>query len=148
MSRFFVYGSLLSEEVLNILLGRVPRTTTATLRGFRRYALRNKDYPMMVKTDNGEDVVYGKVLRDITDKEEMILDAFETDEYERISVSVSTPTDNTGNIDTTEMVYTYCAAPHLTFEFDGEWDYIAFKERKLSSFLLMCTEFKANDCKF
>jgi len=41
----FVYGTLLSDEVIGKVLGRVPRRLAATLQGFHRHRLNNRSYP-------------------------------------------------------------------------------------------------------
>ena len=51
----FVYGSLLSAEVVQALLGRLPATQPATLRGHSRLAIRGRSYPAAVRSRAGEE---------------------------------------------------------------------------------------------
>lgn len=91
----FVYGSLLAPEVLLALLGRVPTHKPALLRGFRRYALRDRAYPGVVRVP--EACVHGNVLLGLAPREAHLLDLFE-DEYtsEAVSVEVEVRTPEGG----------------------------------------------------
>lgn len=86
----FVYGSLLAPEVLHALLGRVPTHKPALLRGFRRYALRDRAYPGVVRVPESaapDAFVHGNVLLNLAPREAHLLDLFE-DEYNVEAVSV------------------------------------------------------------
>jgi gamma-glutamylcyclotransferase (GGCT)/AIG2-like uncharacterized protein YtfP len=86
----FVYGSLLAPEVLHALLGRVPTHKPALLRGFRRYALRDRAYPGVVRVPESaapDACVHGNVLLNLAPREAHLLDLFE-DEYTAEAVSV------------------------------------------------------------
>ena len=45
MAAVFVYGSLLNQRVLRVLLGRVPRARPAALRAYHRFRIRERTYP-------------------------------------------------------------------------------------------------------
>ncbi|KAL6985072.1 AIG2-like protein D, variant 2 [Sarracenia purpurea var. burkii] len=83
----FVYGSLLADEVVRVLLKRVPDSSPAVLTGFHRFTIKGRVYPAILPVDNKK--VIGKVLSGITTPELDILDTFEDVEYERHSVEVS-----------------------------------------------------------
>ena len=68
LSSLFVYGSLMAEEVLQILLGRVPTSTGATLNGFFRYSIRGKQYPIISRAQTASSVK-GRLLYGITPQE-------------------------------------------------------------------------------
>ena len=73
MSRF-VYGSLMSPEVLSSLLGRVPPRRPATLRGYRRFAIVDRVYPAVLADETTiNDVVDGEVLHGMTRRELAVL---------------------------------------------------------------------------
>lgn len=55
----FVYGTLLADEVVSLLIQRVPQTKPATLKGFSRHSVKRKVYPAIVPSENS--VVHGKV---------------------------------------------------------------------------------------
>lgn len=82
----FVYGSLLADEVLHALLGRVPVTKRAELRGYRRHALLGRTYPGIVADSQAS--VAGNVLFHLEPRETRLLDLFE-DEYTNTPVQVA-----------------------------------------------------------
>ena len=71
----FVYGSLLNERILKVLLGREPQWSSARLKGYHRFSVRNQVYPAISLEPSG--IVEGKVLLDIQDKEMIVLDQYE-----------------------------------------------------------------------
>ena len=79
MSRF-VYGSLMAPEVLQALLGRVPDRTEATVRGYRRFAIKDRVYPALVRSRgdaDGDARVRGELIRGMSRRELAVLDWFE-----------------------------------------------------------------------
>ncbi|KAH8556290.1 Butirosin biosynthesis, BtrG-like protein [Umbelopsis sp. PMI_123] len=102
MSAFF-YGTLQSNTVLlRVLCGPEATEETvasklstlklrpAVLKGYRRHALKNLDYPGVVKSESAENSVIGLLCEGLSRQDILRLDAFEGDEYERVTVSVST----------------------------------------------------------
>ncbi|KAH8503969.1 hypothetical protein H0E87_011565 [Populus deltoides] len=83
----FVYGSLLSDDVVRALLSRIPQSSPAILNGYHRFSIKGRVYPAILPVENKK--VSGKVLHGITDPELYILDEFEDVEYERVTVDVS-----------------------------------------------------------
>ncbi|PSS11777.1 AIG2-like protein [Actinidia chinensis var. chinensis] len=83
----FVYGSLLADDVVRVLLKRVPESSPAVLNGFHRFSIKGRVYPAILPLENKK--VIGKVLSGITAPEIAILDTFEDVEYERRIVEVS-----------------------------------------------------------
>ena len=75
----FVYGTLRFAEVLDALLGRVPRGETGTLPGWRAAALRQRPYPGLVPAPGR--TARGRVLSGLTPGECAVLDAFEGAPY-------------------------------------------------------------------
>ncbi|KAJ7517534.1 hypothetical protein O6H91_21G027900 [Diphasiastrum complanatum] len=51
LRNIFVYGSLLAEEVLDVLIKRVPRRVDAYLENFQRYSVRGRVYPAAVPVE-------------------------------------------------------------------------------------------------
>jgi len=74
-------------QVLRVLLRRVPQHAAARVRGYRRFALEGRPYPAIVREKDAQ--VIGKVLLDLTPSELRILDDFEGDEYERVTVQAA-----------------------------------------------------------
>jgi len=128
-----VYGTLISEKVLLAIIGRVPKQAKATVTGYKRYALKNRSYPMMVRTGDDQDLVQGKVIMDISPRECTILDHYETKEYQRVIASAELEGGEK------HEVFTYIAALNMESEFNGEWNYEQFERKYLSVFL-------ATDC--
>ena len=79
--RAFVYGTLMAEEVLHGLLGRVPCIrTAAALPNFVRYGVRGLVFPAIIPRDGAS--TSGLLLDGLTDREVRWLDWFE-DNVER-----------------------------------------------------------------
>ncbi|KAL8469633.1 hypothetical protein ACS0TY_032475 [Phlomoides rotata] len=96
ISTIFVYGSLLADDVVRILLGRVPPPSPAILSHLSvslslhlflsLFSIKGRVYPTIVPAEDKK--VTGKVLLGISPPELHILDEFEDVEYERASVNV------------------------------------------------------------
>ncbi|KAG2447215.1 hypothetical protein HYH02_007955 [Chlamydomonas schloesseri] len=76
----------MADEVLRLLIKRVPRTRPATLAGYTRYKVKGQVFPAIVPSTS-ECKVEGKVLLDLSDKELEVLDVYESEEYYRATVS-------------------------------------------------------------
>eukprot|EP00026_Physarum_polycephalum_P022804 Phypoly_transcript_27197.p1 GENE.Phypoly_transcript_27197~~Phypoly_transcript_27197.p1 ORF type:complete len:153 (+),score=14.47 Phypoly_transcript_27197:25-459(+) len=139
-STLFVYGSLMAEEVLQILLGRVPTSTGATLDGFLRFSIRGKQYPIISQAQK-LDNVRGRLLYDISPKEMHILDLFEGDEYIRTDVVARNEKDGK-HITAAAYIATKDTYDTLKPLLSNEWNYGDFRTTHLASFIKMCTEFK------
>ncbi|KAF9615685.1 hypothetical protein IFM89_026067 [Coptis chinensis] len=157
----FVYGSLLADEVVSVILKRVPHSSPAILDGYRRFSVEGRVYPAITPVEDKK--VNGKVLFGITDPELDLLDAFEDVEYERNTVdaflickfieaeAVIGRSDFCNKMyrmlgglqDTCERVQTYTYVwkekndPHLY----GDWDIEAWRQVHMSDFLKMTTGF-------
>ncbi|KAL3154433.1 hypothetical protein ABBQ32_013904 [Trebouxia sp. C0010 RCD-2024] len=46
----FVYGTLLSDEIVKILLRRSPESYAATVKGYSRYRIQGRVYPAILPT--------------------------------------------------------------------------------------------------
>jgi len=94
----FIYGSLMSAEVLSALLKRVPEAQPAVLRGFHRFRIRERPYPAIARvpsdfsTGSGREAggeVAGLVLCGLSAEEHALLDYFEDCEYKKETVVVN-----------------------------------------------------------
>ena len=84
----FVYGSLMAEEVLKILLsGRVPKMTPAVLANYARHPVAGACFPAIVARAGAS--VEGRLLDGLSARDLSALDYFEDEEYVRTEVSVS-----------------------------------------------------------
>jgi gamma-glutamylcyclotransferase (GGCT)/AIG2-like uncharacterized protein YtfP len=84
----FVYGTLMVPAVMRGVCGYTDVGMPAQLRGYRRRLIRGEVYPGIV-SDPAE-TVEGLVYHGVTSQQIALLDAFESDFYERRVVSVST----------------------------------------------------------
>jgi PKD repeat protein len=115
----FVYGTLMSPEVLQVLLGRVPTMIpSAILPHHSRHPVIGRVYPgvipipppssssssssssstITITTSSSSSTVEGLLILDITPLEMKILDWFESDDYKRSTVQVILPSDVNNSI--------------------------------------------------
>ena len=108
-SSCFVYGTLMSPDVLQVLLGRIPNLIpNAILPNHSRHPVIGRVYPGVIptstprpssssassssslgaSTSSSSDTVKGLLIVDITPLEMKILDWFESDDYTRSIVQV------------------------------------------------------------
>ncbi|WOG81316.1 hypothetical protein DCAR_0100462 [Daucus carota subsp. sativus] len=130
----FVYGSLQAEEVVKVLLKRIPRTSPATLNNYHRFSIKERVYPAILPVADKK--VTGKVLSEITDPELLVLDAFEDVEYERQTVDV-TLSDTSEKLKVFAYVWRNSTDPALY----GEWDLEEWKKVHMKDFVKMTMGF-------
>ncbi|XWS70619.1 hypothetical protein CRYUN_Cryun03dG0062500 [Craigia yunnanensis] len=129
----FVYGSLLADDVVRVLLNRIPPSSAALLNGFHRFSIKGRVYPAILPVPN--DQVIGKVFLGITDPELHILDEFEDVEYRRTSVEVSL-LENSDKLQAHAYVWNNVNDPNLY----ADWDFEEWK-RVQESFVKMTIGF-------
>lgn len=112
----FVYGSLLADEIVKVLLRRVPPSSSAFLNAFHRFSIKGRVYPAILPVENKK--VTGRVLFGITNPELDILDTFEDVEYERRTVEVSLM-DSSEKLQAHTYVWSDKNDPNLY----GVWDF-------------------------
>ncbi|KAL8499498.1 hypothetical protein ACS0TY_022446 [Phlomoides rotata] len=134
ISTIFVYGSLLADDVVRVLLDRVPPSSPAILPHFQRFSIKGRVYPAIVPAEDKK--VIGKVLLGITPPELHILDEFEDVEYERASVNVFLK-DGTEKLE----AYTYVWENKTDPDLYGEWDFEEWKLLHMADFLKMTRAF-------
>jgi gamma-glutamylcyclotransferase (GGCT)/AIG2-like uncharacterized protein YtfP len=88
MMHVFVYGSLLFPEIAEGLSGEKLEWQDATLNGYSRLALKEADYPAIIKQNNS--TVKGKVLLNLDKNAIDLLTFYEGDEYKMAAVKVET----------------------------------------------------------
>ncbi|XP_048633658.1 AIG2-like protein D isoform X2 [Brassica napus] len=138
MHSVFVYGSLMADDVVRLLLNRVPPTSPGILPDL--FSIKGRVYPAILPAQ--ADKVSGKVLFGITDDELYILDEFEDIEYERDNVNVFL-TDSSEKLETKAYIWANKDDPDLY----GTWDFEEWKQVHMEGFLKMTTEF-AQEMKF
>jgi gamma-glutamylcyclotransferase (GGCT)/AIG2-like uncharacterized protein YtfP len=130
-SSLFVYGTLMSPQVLRVLIGRLPEMIDpATMEGYARHPVKGQSFPGMIPSASSDTGVRGVLLKELTDAEMKVLDWFEGDEYSR------------------RNVHAYCGAamePTQTYvwsnpisELDtaAEWSYEHFRDNLVDQYLL------------
>ncbi|CAO2817940.1 unnamed protein product [Amaranthus hypochondriacus] len=130
----FVYGSLLSDEVVHVLLNRVPVSSPAILPHFQRFSIKGRVYPAILPFENSK--VLGRVLTGVTNLELDILDDFEDDEYVRDSVEV-TLVDDSEKLQAYTYVWDKKDDPCLC----GDWDFEKWRAAHMNDFIEMTKEF-------
>ncbi|XP_007011515.2 PREDICTED: protein AIG2 [Theobroma cacao] len=130
----FVYGSLLADDVVRVLLNRVPLSSAALLNGFHRFSIKGRVYPAILPVQNHQ--VIGKVLFGITDPELHILDEFEDVEYQRSLVEVSS-LESSDKLQAHAYVWSNANDPNLY----GHWDFEEWEGAHKESFMKMTSGF-------
>ena len=96
------------------------RSAPAWLDGYRRYALANEPYPGMVQEAGGR--VDGLLYCDVSEDDLARLDAFEGDQYLRLSVPLSMAAES-GTLLLQADTYVFTAVEQLS---QAAWDPQAF----------------------
>ncbi|KAL0312265.1 UNVERIFIED_CONTAM: AIG2-like protein D [Sesamum radiatum] len=52
ISTVFVYGSLLADDVVRVLLNRVPSSSSAILHDYHRFSIKGRVYPAILPAEN------------------------------------------------------------------------------------------------
>lgn len=131
----FVYGSLLADDVVRVLLNRVPQTSPAILHGYHRFSIKGRVYPAIMPLENKK--VTGRVLLGLTPPELFILDAFEDVEYERKAVNVQLM-DSSEKMLAVTYVWRNMTDPNLY----GDWNFEEWERLHQEEFLKMSLGFK------
>eukprot|EP00985_Skeletonema_marinoi_P024488 scaffold17055_cov73-Skeletonema_marinoi.AAC.1 len=90
----FVYGTLMSEEVLQCLLGRIPpMQPKVILQNHSRHPVRQHVYPGVIPSTSTSASVEGTLLFDLSSLDLKLLDYFEEEgvDYKRTDVQVQIP---------------------------------------------------------
>eukprot|EP00270_Netrium_digitus_P007820 TRINITY_DN2296_c0_g1_i1.p1 TRINITY_DN2296_c0_g1~~TRINITY_DN2296_c0_g1_i1.p1 ORF type:complete len:202 (+),score=48.81 TRINITY_DN2296_c0_g1_i1:64-606(+) len=158
----FVYGTLLADEVVQVLLDRVPPSSTATVLDYHRHSIKGRQYPGVVPAKGQR--VQGKVMFGLTEEEQNMFDAFEDTEYIRTLISAILPEGQEGSLSSTASgdqlsdgkdednsqeqgktkvvpAYIYVWANHNDPNLYGDWSYEEWRAKNLDSFLESCRKF-------
>ncbi|CAL5358729.1 AIG2-like protein D isoform X1 [Camellia sinensis] len=134
LHQVFVYGSLLSDEVVRVLLKRVPQSCPAILDGFHIFSIKECVYPAIIPVENKK--VTGKVLLGITLPELDILDTFEDVEYNRCTVEVSLM-DGSQKLQAHTYVWANSSDPNLY----GDWSFEEWRQAHIKDYIKMTMGF-------
>lgn len=126
--KLFCYGTLEYASVINDVIGRIPEKKQAWLKNHQRYAIKDKEYPGLRQQMGSETI--GTNYFNISDSELSLLDIYEGDQYERVSVMI--------NLKNGEMI---ASNVYLTkFEYhnllvDSDWNPSQFANCHLSNYM-------------
>ena len=132
-TRMFAYGTLLVDPIVEALLQRTVERRPAVLKDYKRFHIKGKPYPAIVRWKGG--VVEGSVF-EVDRKEMELLDVYEGDDYERVVEEVIAQDPSGSEYALATQVYAY---PELTEELDGEWNPETFHEHHLGEYVALCT---------
>jgi gamma-glutamylcyclotransferase (GGCT)/AIG2-like uncharacterized protein YtfP len=135
ISHLFTYGSLMCEDIMVAVAGEPLRHTPARLFQYRRYSVKNEQYPGIVP--NNGSVVDGIVYQGITPAIWSRLDRFEGEMYCRRPVTVLL--ENGAEA----QVYCYVFRPEFRQRLtDEEWDLQTFLRQGKKIFQTRYSGFK------
>ena len=122
----FAYGTLMFPVVIKSVIGRVPDSRLAVIKGYRRLEVNGESFPGLVKGDNER--VEGLVYVNISREEWERLTAFEDDFYELQEVSVDC-------LGTTVSALAYIvSSSRKSVLSDKVWNPDCFRENHLEGF--------------
>jgi gamma-glutamylcyclotransferase (GGCT)/AIG2-like uncharacterized protein YtfP len=125
--RVFTYGSLMFEDILTGVIGCPASCTPATLTGWQRYALKNRTYPGALPSFSPEARIEGMLWTGLSAQAIEALDAFESEDYIRKTVAVTTSSGQ----QTTADIYEWRWPESV----EGQWDTDTFIKQHRASFL-------------
>jgi gamma-glutamylcyclotransferase (GGCT)/AIG2-like uncharacterized protein YtfP len=123
MQNIFVYGTLQSPEIVKKLTGKSFKITPAILPGYKRYCIKNCDYPAVIQQNDIETT--GFVLENVDDLSIDIISYYEGDEYKIQKITVY--------IDGKSLiVLAFVWAKEIELLEDIEWDFHRFEKKALN----------------
>lgn len=123
--------------VMQTLLGRTFDSEAATIEGFSRYGIVGKRYPGIVRSESG--LIQGRIYYNLDSRSFDILDLFEGDFYERLTVK--TRTSSRGSIEAKSYVMRDNSHDLLTGE---PWSAAEFESLYLRDYIEMCERFRSD----
>ncbi|BDA40600.1 AIG2-like protein D [Coccomyxa sp. Obi] len=135
MSNVFVYGTLMSEEVVMTLIKRAPKQQPARIRGYRRHRIKGFIFPAIIPATESDEV-NGLVLYDLSEKEMEVFDEFEGEEYYKAD---AVPILDDGTQVEASVYVWQDSARHLLY---GSWDYQEWRSKHLADYVKMCASFQ------
>ncbi len=133
----FVYGSMLDEDVLEVVLGRrlaPDARPTARLAGYVCVRLPDETYPILILRPGG--LVHGAVLPDLREDDWERVQFFESSEYEFASCRVEL--DNGESVDAV-----YCAEDDVAPGACESWEFAWWRECHKADYLVMIRQYMA-----
>lgn len=126
MQNIFVYGTLLSTVILKKLTGKSFKTSPAVLPGYKRFCVKDGDYPAIIQQEGSKTV--GLLIENMDDLSLAIISFYESDEYEKKKVTV-----NSDGKSTTALTFVWVNENEFLVKKD--WDLNDFEETFLEHYL-------------
>lgn len=123
----FVYGSLMYPEVWSQVVTDKYNNIPATVTGWRRLAIKDREYPAAVR---GAGSISGVVWLQISDQDLLRLDQFEGKEYEKETCDAISATG-----DTIEAYIYKFREEYSDSLLDSDWDIVEFNRIGLKKFM-------------
>lgn len=135
-SDLFTYGSLMCEDIMTEVAGAPLPCEPATLHGYRRFLVKDEEYPGVVAEAGG--LVAGIVYHGIDVENWRRLDRFEGEMYDRKPVTVRYADGRLAKVDC------YVFRPEFIHRLSStEWDFAAFLQDGKTVFQHQYCGFKA-----
>jgi gamma-glutamylcyclotransferase (GGCT)/AIG2-like uncharacterized protein YtfP len=129
MKHVFTYGSLMFPPVWNRVVTGDYQSQEASVHGFRRLAVRNKEHPALV-ISRGAPSITGRVYFDVSNFDIDRLDRFETNRYARVTIA------STLNNESADIVLADAfLALNLSELAEHDWDVAQFEREGLPRFM-------------
>ena len=129
----FVYGTLMFESVMRIVTGKAYTLESASLDGYARYSLMQRNYPGII-AQTGQ-TVKGGLYNNVDANSLARLDNFEGNEYTRKIVRVQS--NNNLSLDAYAYIISV-RSMHLIK--NSAWDSEVFKHKHLDQYLQHVSE--------
>lgn len=126
MQNVFIYGTLLSPAILEKLTGKSFKTSSAVLSGYKRYCIKNCDYPAIIRVDGSK--TNGLIIEKTDDLTLAVLSFYEGDEYEikKVIVLLNGKPENA-------LTFVWVKGNEALD--DEEWDFQHFEKNSLEYYL-------------
>ncbi len=126
MQNIFVYGTLLSPVILEKLTGKSFKTSEAVLFGYKRYCVKNCDYPAIIQQEGSK--ITGLMIENIDDSTLDLLSFYEGDEYVKERVTINLNGKSTD-------AFTFVWVHGNEFLENEEWDFRGFEKSSFEHYL-------------
>ena len=138
MRNIFTYGSLMFDEVWTRLVTTDYKKIHAEISGFRRLAMKDETYPGLVASAG--DVVAGVLRLGVSVTDISVLDQFEGDYYNRITVTAQDAGQDAWKNYQADV---YVIKPEFQYLLaDREWDGEVFARHQLAAFIARYSGFQ------
>ncbi len=126
MHKLFVYGTLQFPEILQKITGKLFVAKPASLNDFKRYKVKNAEYPAIVPKPGA--ITHGFILENVDEASLKAIDFFEGYSYKKIEVTVLVSTKKV-------TAYTYVWNSGENSLSEKDWDKKDFEKNYLKYYI-------------